>query len=65
MRWASVASPKSAVAIEDDTVVVDAAAGLLAEGIELFAATDHDVVTDLQPLIDTLGMTEQVRSITW
>jgi hypothetical protein len=38
-------------------------ASMLAEGVELFASTDHDFVADLQPLIVELGVTDLVRNI--
>lgn len=38
-------------------------ASMLAEGVELFASTDHDFVSDLQPLIQDLGVQRHVRNI--
>jgi hypothetical protein len=38
-------------------------ASMLAEGMELFATSDHDFVADLQPLIEKLGATDRVRNI--
>lgn len=38
-------------------------ASMLAEGVELFASTDHDVVADLQPLITALGVADLVRNV--
>lgn len=38
-------------------------ASMLAEGMELFATSDHDFVADLQPLIEQLGVADRVRSI--
>jgi hypothetical protein len=38
-------------------------ASVLAEGLELFASTDHDYVSDLQPVIETLGVAALVRNI--
>jgi hypothetical protein len=38
-------------------------ASMLAEGVELFASTDHDFVADLQPLIVELGVDDLVRNI--
>ena len=38
-------------------------ASMLAEGVELFASTDHDFVSDLQPLIQSLGVQRHVRNI--
>ncbi len=34
----------------------------IAEGVEFVASTDHDVVTDLQPIIDALGMQDQLAT---
>jgi hypothetical protein len=38
-------------------------ASMVAEGVELFASTDHDFVADLQPLIVELGVDELARNI--
>ncbi len=38
-------------------------ASMLAEGVELFATSDHDFVADLQPLIESFGVADRVRSI--
>ena len=38
-------------------------ASMAAEGIELFAATDHDFVSDLQPVVERLGLTSHVRAL--
>jgi hypothetical protein len=38
-------------------------ASMVAEGVELFASTDHDFVADLQPLIVELGVDDLVRNI--
>ncbi len=35
----------------------------LAAGVELFAVTDHDVVSDLQPFVETLGAQDLLRVI--
>ncbi len=38
-------------------------ATLVAEGIEFFASTDHDYLSDYDPLIDQLGLRGQVDSV--
>lgn len=38
-------------------------ASMVAEGVELFASTDHDFVADLQPLIVELGVDELTRNV--
>ncbi|MBI5511909.1 MAG: CehA/McbA family metallohydrolase [Deltaproteobacteria bacterium] len=38
-------------------------ASVVAAGIEFFATTDHDVVSDLRPLVALLGLTDQVETI--
>lgn len=38
-------------------------ASMVAEGVELFASTDHDYVADLQPVIEALGLSSYVRNI--
>lgn len=38
-------------------------ATFVGEGVEFFASTDHDYVTDFQPLIEALGMQRFVRAI--
>ena len=38
-------------------------ASMVAEGVELFAATDHDYVSDLQPVIESLEVSDRVRNI--
>lgn len=38
-------------------------ASMLAEGVELFASSDHDFVADLQPLIEKFGVADRVRNI--
>lgn len=38
-------------------------ATMVADGVEVFAATDHDYVTDLQPLIESMGLAQFVRAI--
>ena len=53
----SIGSPDSAV---DEEVRVATA---VADGVELFASTDHDYVGVLQPLIEALGLERVVRSI--
>ncbi len=34
----------------------------VAEGVELFAATDHDYVTELEPIIEAMGLENVIRS---
>jgi hypothetical protein len=34
----------------------------VAEGVEFFAATDHDVLTDFAPTVETMGVTEWVQT---
>ncbi|ACY14644.1 CehA/McbA family metallohydrolase [Haliangium ochraceum] len=48
-----------------DSVVsqIERVASMAAEGVELFAATDHDAVSDLQPVVEALGISELVRAI--
>ena len=36
----------------------------LSAGIEMFPVTDHDFVADLQPIVEDLGLTDQVRILT-
>jgi hypothetical protein len=36
---------------------------VVSSGIEMFAATDHDYVSDLQPLIESMGLASLVRAI--
>jgi hypothetical protein len=50
-----VGSPDSPVGAEDRV------ASALSAGIEMFAITDHDVVTDMQPLVEGLGVQSLVR----
>jgi hypothetical protein len=38
-------------------------ATFVAEGIEFFASTDHDFVTDFQPIIEAMGLERAVRSV--
>jgi hypothetical protein len=38
-------------------------ATMVADGVEVFAATDHDYVTDLQPTIESMGLGGLVRAI--
>jgi len=35
----------------------------VAEGVEFVAATDHDIVTDLQPYIDELGLQDELSTM--
>ncbi|MEM9489166.1 MAG: CehA/McbA family metallohydrolase, partial [Myxococcota bacterium] len=52
------------IASPDSTVPNDLRiAAMVAEGVELFAATDHDYVADLQPEIAALGLTEYTRAM--
>ena len=37
--------------------------GFVTEGIEFIASTDHDVVTDFQPLIESLNLNDKLRAI--
>lgn len=37
-------------------------ATMVAEGVEFFSATDHDVLSDFAPIIDDMGMGEWVQS---
>ena len=50
-------SPDSPVLNEDRVATA------IAEGVEMFAATDHDFVTDLQPLIEDFGIDDKMRAI--
>lgn len=52
-----VGSPDSTVSYEQRV------ASMLAEGMELFASSDHDFVSDMQPLIETMGVAQYVRNI--
>jgi hypothetical protein len=52
-----VGSPDSPVA-SDERI-----RSAVSAGIEVFAVTDHDYVSDLQPLVETLGLTDKVRVI--
>ncbi|WP_428265497.1 CehA/McbA family metallohydrolase [Haliangium sp.] len=38
-------------------------ASMVAEGLELFATSDHDYVSDLQPVIEVMGVDHLVRNI--
>ena len=53
----AIGSPDSPV--PEETRVMTAAA----DGVEVFAQTDHDVVSDLQPVIEELGLASFVRAI--
>jgi hypothetical protein len=46
-----------------DSPVMDAdrVRSAVAAGVEMFAATDHDYVTDLQPVVEQLGLTNYLR----
>ena len=43
--------------------LADRVAAVLAEGLELVAATDHDVLTDYTPTIRALGAADRLRSV--
>lgn len=53
----SIASPDSPVS--QPTRIATA----IADGIEVFASTDHDYVADLQPVIEAMGVADLVRNI--
>ena len=53
----SIGSPDSPV--DWPTRVATAAA----DGVELFASTEHDFVADLQPFVESMGLTRWVRAI--
>ncbi|HEY5935876.1 MAG TPA: CehA/McbA family metallohydrolase [Kofleriaceae bacterium] len=52
-----IGSPDSPV-LETDRV-----RSAVAAGVEMFAATDHDYVTDMQPVVEQLGLTRHVRVV--
>lgn len=52
-----VGSPDSPV-LEDDRI-----RSAVAAGVEMFAATDHDYVTDMQPVVEQLGLEQQLRVV--
>jgi hypothetical protein len=52
-----VGSPDSPV-LDDDRI-----RSAVAAGVEMFAATDHDYVSDLQPLVEQMGLADKVRAI--
>jgi hypothetical protein len=52
-----VGSPDSPV-LNDDRIK-----SAVAAGVEVFAATDHDYVTDLQPRIEELNLASRVRAV--
>src|SRR5690606_8901119 len=52
-----VGSPDSPV-LNDDRI-----RSVVSAGIEVFAATDHDYIADLQPLVEQMGLADKVRSI--
>lgn len=52
-----VGSPDSPVLNEDRV------RSAVAAGIEMFAATDHDYVADLQPVVEKLGLTSLLRVV--
>lgn len=52
-----VGSPDSPV-LQPDRV-----ATMVADGVELFTSTDHDYVSDLQPVIESMNLTSLVRNI--
>jgi hypothetical protein len=41
---------------------VDRIATMVCEGVEFFAATDHDIVSDFDPVIEALGMEDWISS---
>ena len=43
---------------------VDRVGTMVAEGVEFFAATDHDYIVDYAPTVEALGMGEWVQSAT-
>jgi hypothetical protein len=53
----SVGSPDSPVLYEDRV------ATMLADGVELFASTEHDYISDIQPVIESMGVERDVRVI--
>lgn len=52
-----VGSPDSPV-LDDDRVK-----SAVANGVEMFAATDHDFVADIQPVVEQLGLTRLLRVV--
>ncbi len=52
-----IGSPDSPV-LQEDRV-----RSAVANGIEMFAATDHDYVTDMQPVVEALGLTRLLRVV--
>ena len=48
--------------VDSDVLLQDRALSYSAEGIDFMAMTEHNFVQDLQPVIDTLGLTDFVRS---
>lgn len=52
-----VGSPDSPV-LNDDRI-----RSVVSAGIEVFAATDHDYIADLQPLVEQMGLADKVRSV--
>ncbi len=52
-----VGSPDSPV-LEDDRI-----RSAVATGVEMFAATDHDYVADMEPIVEQLGLTREVRVV--
>jgi hypothetical protein len=52
-----VGSPDSPV-LDDDRI-----RSAVATGVEMFAATDHDYVADLQPVVEQLNLTSHVRVV--
>jgi len=52
-----VGSPDSPV-LEDDRI-----RSAVANGIEMFAATDHDYVADMQPIVEQLGLARYLRVV--
>jgi hypothetical protein len=46
--------------IDSEITLVDRVLDNVAHGVEFVAPTDHEVVTDLQPYIDKLGLTDEL-----
>jgi hypothetical protein len=47
---------------DSGTTLDDRVLSMVCEGVEFFAATDHDVITDYAPIIEQLGMVRWVQS---
>ena len=48
--------------VDSDVLLQDRALSFSAEGIDFMAMTEHNYVQDLQPVIDTLGLTDFVKA---